>query len=750
MSYSKSNANVKSLAQLMGSVTEDNKSDSKGNLQRRSTVEYPQFQYAKLGEDLTPTKFAQGLLAIKKGGKTPLLPVKSLELPFMKGTFKYNTPEIRCSVDQAMYKRLVNAGLTKYSKPTTTMFRSNGTRRGLLNRMSKQLINKSFRSDSTNMYQRAASMLPIRRIDQKTWPIEFSPNHVCFEKLNTKANAGLPYNFLPGPNSSLPTVADMTTLELEYRKTNLDGTSLKVPLGAEIPIAKHAFYWANKFWLIIKNSKDISESMERISDFFDSYPELKTFMLKRKEEKMDRDDFLMKVRPYGSQALPMRMFCMWAISFLEQNLENFLDNSESISAYHFSQFYGGARKMLDHFVKMSKTNRKFFGLSYGDDQIWFIRYGKSNDFIIVTPDIVAMDMNSQSDTISLMGKMIKTNIPNIPNMNFNCFIIALTMAFNHAMHIDGPNVVTKTQSLFSGIPGTTIINIHNSARVQAVFESSINNEKEEITPQNVFKAIARGFNLVKDKLSYSFKGYEGLSIEAANMTSDKLFEKYVDSAYSISIEKIYETGIPLPFLSNKISIIDGEPVCVPIDVYKFGASLVLPANTKKGAAVKSQLERVVGVLFSGGWTDPEFYEFLSSTYVDLRKVEKMKEIDVSELSADEQDVFEILEKLDPAQVPTRDFLFDMNTMDKEKFKNKYFGDNPNAIIAEDIKISIIASKQEVANNEYSDIHDIIKEMENFNPTELPSDLIVPEKMGHGNANTIIQDEIKLKKSKDKK
>jgi len=334
-------------------------------------------------------------------------------------------------------------------------------------------------------------------------------------------------------------------------------------------------------------------------------------------------------------------------------------------------------------------------------------------------------------------------------MNFNCFIIYLIMAFNHAMHIDGPNVVTKSQGMFSGIPGTTIINIHNSARIQAVFESSIDNEKEEITPQNVFKVIARGNALVEAKLGYKFKGYEGLSIEAANMTSDKLFEKYVDSAYSLSIEKIYETGIPLPFLSNKISIIDGEPICVPMDLHKFGASLVLPANTKKGNAVKSQLERVVGVLFSGGWLDDEFYEFLSSTYVDLRKVEKMKEIEVSELSADEKDVFEILEKLDPTQVPTKDFLFDMNTMDKEKFKEKYFGENPIATIANEIKESIKVSKDDVMNNQQSDFNEILREFESFNPSELPPDLIVPDKMGHGNANTIIQDEIKTKKNLDK-
>jgi hypothetical protein len=461
MSYSKSNAHAMSFKEIIarGRIVE-NKQFVKAIPTPKSTrVEYPVFDLAKEGADISAKELTNGLLELKKKNRKGdyvdvVSPQKSIILPYAKTTWKYSHPDIRCVADKAMYSRLVNAGLGEYAKASVEMFRSNGTRRGLLNRMKQQLTIKLNPPTPDEVIYEMAQRLRVNAIKDDEFLKILSSEDACFEKLNTKASAGLPYAFVSGKNGEIPKLGGFTTLSLEYRHhTN------PVPLMDEpMLVIEHAFYWARKIWKIVDDAEDLPAAFSSLGDFFDTYPEFRTFMLKRKEEKMDRNDYKLKVRPYGCQSLPARMFCMWAVSLLEQNLLSFFEDQRSLSSYHFSQFYGGAERIINHFESFYRTSKeRFTGIAYGDDQLWSIRLDNGT-IAFLTPDIKAMDMNTQSDTISVIGKWIKLSIPNIPELNFKALIVALSMAFNHHVHVDGPYVIGKTQSMFSGVPGTTLWN----------------------------------------------------------------------------------------------------------------------------------------------------------------------------------------------------------------------------------------------------------------------------------------------------
>jgi len=755
MSYSKHSQNNKSMLALMNKqplVLEKNvKTDSvEGTEKKKDEIKYPAFNLSQFGKDLNDQELNDGLLAIRKPDRNGqpakvVIPLKGISLPFMKGTWRCSLPDQRAAADETMYKRLKVAGLSKYSDPTEKMFRSNGTKRGLLTRMSAQLVTQTYSklSTSRDIINFMYTHMPMRKVE--SWPTTLEPDHVAFENLNSKANAGLPYNFI-SDKGVLPTLSGETLLKLEYRSKSKDDI---VPLNNEpMPIVSHALYWARKLWKIIDDASDLTAAIQSINSFYVQYPELRTFMLKRKDEKMDRDEFLSKVRPYGIQPLAPRFLTMWAISFIEQNIKNFQEDFNSISAYHYSPYYGGSNSIIEYFEHHYKENHRFSGLSYGDDQQWMIKC-EDGSVIFLTPDVKAMDMNTQSDTVTRVGKWVKSVCPDIPDMNFRCLIVALTQVFNHAMHIGGSFIVNKTESEFSGVPGTTIWNILNSCAIQAVVSEVINEEKEKINSRNIFKVLAKAFARVKTVLGYTFKGYEGLSVIAANKTSDELWEMFKDQVYSCDIKQLRTLGLPLPFLSMKIVIMDGVPVSVPFDMYKLGASLVLPGNCADKKKIPFEKERLVGVAFSGGWVDPEFYEFLRETFDDLSKiVPNDNPLSFSELNSSlEMDVTETIQALGLKTFPPRQLLIDMNSLTKTEFAQKYSA-NPSLLSdygqkeEKAITSKISSSKDEIIAIT-SDYTDMMKELQEFtfeaNVTPVP---VQPHKAGNANANDLEEEKEK--------
>lgn len=493
MSYSKSSAHTKSLKELMISKPlPSGKPESKLSKPKEKVHVYPRF--TPTGKDVSSEQFRTLLLASRKmnnkGRVLPqVTPSKSLQIPYTKSTWKYSWAAMRHAPDEAMFMRLKNAGLDAYADPTMMMVRSNGTKRGLLNRMVKQICVKFILPSDKHIGNKINLLLPFRAVPDDYLRLKLDEDHPAFAKMNTQACAGLPYAFIPMDNNRLPKVSDTTTLRVDYNSSGhfwyndkgekqivKDGDP--IPLGKPMLIVQHALIWAKKIQRAVDEAESESAVAHKLQNFYATYPEMGVFLLKRKDEKNERKYFPpdldnedeakeAKVRPYGCQPLPTRMFGMWAGNFVETFLKNFVEDPHSISAYHFSQFYGGAQRIYDFMNYHYEGRRNFWGLAYGDDQLWTVRL-KGGHVLYLTPDVNAMDMNTRSDTIKTFYKWVKAGVPNLTDEMGKALIAHLCNAFVHRIHVDGAGIVEKSEALFSGVPLTTIINIHNSARIQYI------------------------------------------------------------------------------------------------------------------------------------------------------------------------------------------------------------------------------------------------------------------------------------------
>lgn len=265
------------------------------------------------------------------------------------------------------------------------------------------------------------------------------------------------------------------------------------------------------------------------------------------------------------------------------------------------------------------------------------------------------------------------------------------------------------------------------------------------------KVLVKAFKRVELELGYTFKGLEGLNKVVEEGTPTMVVDNYKGQMCYDKFSNKDKFGIPLPFLSNKIIIYNDKPMCVPYEPYKFGASLVLPSSFgQKGLGSRiSQNERCLGVYFSGGWMDDNLSRVLSETMEENNKIIGDIKYGVSELpSSIEEDVSEIIELLKDRKLPTKEFMADMNLMNKEDFASKYFGAEP--VVP---PLQAPSSKDErTTSDNYRDVSSMFEEDELSDISELKIDnlksaQIKAEKMGHYNALDVEQEKEKLKRAK---
>lgn len=713
-----------------------------------TNFQYPAFVPPK-GKDISDKEMNESLCnVVKKSvfGSAMLKvvrPTVSLKIPGSTlKTWRLTLPDFRHKPETVMYEKLMGAGLHRYAVPTELLYRSNGTKKALLKRMSTKLI-----AD--------APVSPIIidnlvLLDNHKFEARLTSASEILQSLNEHANAGLPYAFFHS-NGQLPKVTDLTFLPDIYHTTGDTKTTL---LTEPQPIIQHALNVAiQMFEKIIDSSSTFDELRANIDAFFAVHPELNTFIIKRKDEKVERDEWNEKVRPYGSQALPTRLLSMWAVKPLEDNLANFIQNDKSISAYHYSPYYGGCNHIINYFTKKYNDKRIVFsGLAYGDDQLWQVRF-QNGSRVLLAPDVSAMDMSTSNRCINNIVKFVAQN-QKWPQNNLFALAFSLTIAFRHDFHIGGPYILSKLHSLISGIPGTTIINIINSACIQVIINDSFK-DVPDINENNFFTLLAQALRKVKTSLGYTFKGFETLEFDVAQKAkSHEQFEifcgKYKDIVTFLPKDKDLGEGINLPFLSHHIVPYTMQGitrlVSLPKDITKLGSTLVLPddfSTDSKNRTIKT-LERISGAYVSGGWSDPEFSEFLADNYKSLAKGLSVVP-NFSEISAlGELDVLEILQYMVRSELPSREFMFDFCSMDKETFRLKYKTE-PSLVYADnlDVYVKEDTSKNEVPSNSRSDLdrNDYL-ELDaaiTFDETKI----VKVKKMGHANANTIVKEKMKL-------
>jgi len=326
-------------------------------------------------------------------------------------------------------------------------------------------------------------------------------------------------------------------------------------------------------------------------------------------------------------------------------------------------------------------------------------------------------------------------------------MLLCVMAYTHDLHINGSYILRKLTGLCSGVPGTTIFNIIHSTLIQAKVDRYVRNHSAEINIGNILQHIARILDMIKKEMGYVMKDMEGFSFDVANMEKGEVYEKYHEFIFKGKIAELHKDGVPLPFLGS--TIVHKEVgdltglVAQPLKMFKFSNSLVCPKSQFGGlGAVRNRLERILGIYMSGAWLHKEFGEFLRSTYKELAKqISSTWKLSPDELGVLGQEDIEELVKDDEfirminLRLPSEIEMLNFNILDKEKFveSSKFH-----------IEALVVAQQEET-----------VVQLPDFNPSfldelnidELPNTNIEKSKMNQSNANTILEDKIKIARRK---
>jgi hypothetical protein len=552
-----------------------------------SDQDYPKFDLSKQLPALSQKDFYNNLMNMSP---RTVFAVQSLRVPITGKTFSYNQSPSIHRPHVSMYKRMFKENLFAQCQDAAGKFRSNNTIRSLSGRMTKCLTT-TFTYRNMPEFKNGHPLLPLKVKGYK--PSDFSIDHQCFDKINRTADAGLPYAFFYNTEgrvtNTLPKVQDGTLLPLEY----LGAKSLA---KEEMKIVDHAMYWANKIVKMADDSVNPEDTLENFREMLLSYPELNTFMLKRKDSKEDRIDYDVKCRPYGVQPLAVRWACKYGVHPLENGMVNFQDDRECCSAYRFSIFNGGGDAVKDWIVDFYRGERediwRFKGICYGDDQLWIFSY--KGKLYAVGPDVRAMDMSTSSDILQYLFPYITGYLYEYP-LHKKLSVLSVFLAFRHSLHIGGSYIVGKTNSLISGVILTTFINIFTSSMMQWKVKLFVEKWTGEDFDE-LYKAIQK---MIKEDMNMEFKDAGG-PVQIYN-----------------DVNQLITDGLSIPFLGVKFVNWNEYWICTPVDFSKFGGTLVLPGNHSKPDA--HICDRLMGALISGGFLDPQLNKFIRSAFFDHSK-----------------------------------------------------------------------------------------------------------------------------------
>jgi hypothetical protein len=671
MSFTKDKVERKPMVWIM-------KSENKTNLPtakvETKVVDYVSHEY-KAGA-YSNKQFFDDIVKLEKGSgenkDRVVRPFKGLMIPGTNKNWSFTQVQIIHKPYKEAYRRMYNAGLGPACKMAQAYYRGNNTVKALSNRMCSQL---TLPHKLLNTPGRGLISLRFRCDLSKYSFQNFSATHECFDNMNIKADAGLPYSMDCGVyyKNSNPKVTDMTTLGPYY----LDKSNARV--GTPVKIMQHAFEWAKFLHKEILDKVDLIEDVKaRFTKVFEKNPELNTFIIKRKDEKQEYTDYNVKVRPYGVQPLPMRLLCKWAMHPLETTLVPFWVDPKSISAYGFSHFYGGAERIKSfinfHYYKNMGAIH-FAPLCYGDDQLWFF-FGPMDKngerkIAIVNPDIKAMDMNTSTELGSHFVHWGKQYFGQQEAQYFNGFYMAVCVAFNKYAHLGAGYIINLLSGLLSGVSGTTLKNIHSSAVIAACIDVLM---YEFMTVNcNDIDAILMAIPArIKRNLGFEFK----------NLVDDKFTVIKFDN-----LKQLHRVGISIPFLgqifgpiveSEDLKPLEGVWVSMPENMHKFGCSLILPGNHAKPQMYYS--ERVLGVYLSGAYLDSDWSKFLHEEYRVACSSEMPSKITCSEVEFEVKECEAISKKLDEAisdgrlkrgMLPSRQYVYDMYAMTESEFNKKW-------------------------------------------------------------------------------
>lgn len=652
------------------------------NLVPSPVLKYPFFTNGR--EDLSAKEVFERLVALKYRGKPVFEVGPSLAIPWdRKKTFSFNQMNITHRADQEMWRRMMSFGgvLAEAAKATELLVRTNGSKRAVVTRMCDRMVRAP---DKVTLRPPISSVRKILFIDQRRIATHDADNPKdllvsdrmtadlrIFNQLNPLADVWLPYAFEVSGKQFMLKPGDATHLEqFWWSREILQKDKKNVPLSAkDTMIMSHALSvaaWVHNTVLDL----DTQDFLRKQNELREVCPELFTCMLKRKDEKIEREEFHTKVRPYLVYPLPMRLLNMYALAPIEFGLVNYLEDFRSSCAYHMSPFYGSAARHLEfvkhHYDAHRASGRplSFKGVFYSDDQKWFFFF--PDGFVVVAPDIKSMDLSTTSHCLQFAVKWANEECTMYSNVQRNALWLSLMIAFDVNVHVGGPYVLRKRDSVASGVAGTTTIHNVSSAHMHVKIQEVVDRFIREtvVTTVAQFPALLK---LVVEAILKIF-GFEfkDISFDPDGKYTGKLpFFVYKD------YDEYRTRGDPAPFLGQVLVAHEGRHLFIPADISGLTSSLVLPGSyDTPGTKV---LERLLGVYITGGWFLKPFREFLVQTFDQLKSGYNQGALVISpdEVFLGSEDVSDLASILTPKELPSYEVMMDFCTLSKEEFFEKF-------------------------------------------------------------------------------
>jgi len=270
---------------------------------------------------------------------------------------------------------------------------------------------------------------------------------------------------------------------------------------------------------------------------------------------------------------------------------------------------------------------------------------------------------------------VRTALPNIPDERLFSFVSAMYLGFHKNLLVGGSSVVRVKNSWNSGIPGTTMGNIHSSAQMSAISEDVFQSCDRAASFGDV---LVKVFGSIDKDLHFTFKDVSGFSGLAAR----QLEQQFPANVQVLgSWDEVERVGIKVPFLGNVIKpyVEDGLGVryySAPADTVKFGASLV---NVGGEINHVVQMQRLLGVAYAGAWTDDNLYPVMCEMYSGYAKshhceVELRFEDEEYESPAEVENFTQTLKSLGRTSkdgLPSVEFMRDFNILSEEEFRSKW-------------------------------------------------------------------------------
>jgi len=272
---------------------------------------------------------------------------------------------------------------------------------------------------------------------------------------------------------------------------------------------------------------------------------------------------------------------------LRSEMLNFLENSESWSAYKFSWFYRGAEKLIKH-VNHNPIG-EFKALVFGDDAIWV--YTTSDGVVwVCCPDFSGFDATVPIETRDVVWNMFECKSPRDKVL----FTYALESAFKTSAAMYKALVCFLSTGVHSGHPLTTLIDI--TANVLGLDLAS----RVALTRLKAVQ-IVPGPNSGQEEINHFHRLLIGAIKEK---TPFKLKEDYSFKPLKL----LGDTGVTFLGMSVR-GVMDGSLLTYyPVaDKDKIVEAMLFPRHSMGRSAI-GQKERMLGLSIAGMWEYPDLMQ----------------------------------------------------------------------------------------------------------------------------------------------